>query len=58
MNLMNRIFKLYVDQSVTIFIDEILIYSKSNEVHISDLKIVLEVLRQNQLFTKFFKCEF
>jgi hypothetical protein len=43
---------------VVIFIDDILIYSKSLEEHAEHLKLVLEKLREHQVFAKFSKCEF
>ncbi|OMO91869.1 reverse transcriptase [Corchorus capsularis] len=58
MDLMNRIFKQYLDQFVVVFIDDILIYSKSDEEHENHLRIVLQTLRDKQLFAKFSKCEF
>ncbi|KAH9763231.1 Endonuclease [Citrus sinensis] len=58
MDLMNRIFQPYLDQFVIIFIDDILIYSKSKEEHETHLRIVLETLREKKLYGKFKKCEF
>ncbi|GJT22533.1 retrovirus-related pol polyprotein from transposon TNT 1-94 [Tanacetum coccineum] len=58
MDLMNRIFHEYLDKFVIVFIDDILIYSKSEEEHEQHLRIVLEVLRQKKLYAKFSKCEF
>ncbi|KAI4321445.1 hypothetical protein MLD38_034825 [Melastoma candidum] len=58
MELMNRIFRPYLDQFVVVFIDDILVYSKSMEEHADHLRLVLEVLRQNQLYAKLSKCEF
>ena len=58
MDMMNRIFRELVDRSVMVFIDDILIYSKSQEEHEEHLRIVLSVLRKHQLFAKFKKCEF
>ena len=46
-DLMNRVFKLYLDQFVVVFIHELLIYSRTLEEHTHHLKIVLEVLRKN-----------
>ncbi|GKD59297.1 putative reverse transcriptase domain-containing protein, partial [Tanacetum coccineum] len=58
-DLMNRIFHEYLDKFVVIvFIDDILVYSKSEEEHERHLRIVLEVLRQKKLYAKFSKCEF
>ena len=58
MRLMNGIFHQYLDHFVLIFIDDILIYSKSEEEHKQHLKIVLEMLRKHQLYAKFSKCDF
>ena len=46
MDLMNRVFRLYVDQFVMIFIDAILMYSKDREDHDTHLRVVLETLRK------------
>ena len=58
MDLMNRVFQPYLDQFVVIFIDDILIYSKSQEDHKKHLRIVLQTLRDKQLYAKLKKCEF
>ena len=58
MSLMNGIFKPYLDLFVIVFIDDILIYSKSRKEHEEHLKIVLELLREKRLNAKFSKCEF
>ncbi|GKB53714.1 reverse transcriptase [Tanacetum coccineum] len=58
MDLMNRIFHEYLDKFVIVFIDDILVYSKSKEEHEQHLRIVLEILRQKKLYAKFLKCEF
>ncbi|KAH9671101.1 hypothetical protein KPL70_017221 [Citrus sinensis] len=58
MDLMNRIFQPYFDQFVIVFIDDILVYSKSKEEHETHLRIVLETLREKKLYAKFKKCEF
>ncbi|GKF37008.1 putative reverse transcriptase domain-containing protein [Tanacetum coccineum] len=58
MDLMNRIFHEYLDKFVIVFIDNILVYSKSEEEHERHLWIVLEILRQKKLYAKFLKCEF
>jgi len=57
MEYMNRIFHAYLDYFVVVFIDDILIYSKTEEHHV-ELKIVLQVLKENKLFAKLSKCEF
>ena len=58
MDLMHRVFQPYLDQFVVVFIDEILIYSKSKEEHEGHFKIVIQALRDHQLYAKFSKCEF
>ncbi|CAN6721634.1 unnamed protein product [Malus baccata var. baccata] len=58
MDLMNRVFGPYLDQFVIVFIDDILIYSKSVREHIKHLRLVLERLRDDQLYAKFSKCQF
>ena len=58
MDLMNRVFRPYLDQFVVVFVDDVLVYSPNVETHRMHLKAVLETLRQNQLFAKFSKCEF
>ena len=58
MDLMNRIFKKYLDKFVIVFIDDILIYSKTEEDHAEHLRIALEILRKEKLYAKFSKCEF
>jgi len=52
MNLMNRIFQTYLDQFMMVFIDDILIYSKSKEEHENHLRIILQTLREKQLYSK------
>jgi hypothetical protein len=56
--LMNKVFMEYLDKFVVVFIDNILIFSKMEEEHEKHLRMVLEKLRSNQLYTKFSKCEF
>src|SRR5437667_5906782 len=58
MNLMNKIFMEELDRFVVVFIDDILIYSKSAEEHEQHLRIVLGKLRARELYAKFSKCEF
>ncbi|KAD4180334.1 hypothetical protein E3N88_28925 [Mikania micrantha] len=58
MDLMNRVCKPYLDKFVIVFIDDILIYSKTKEEHEKHLKLILELLRKEQLYAKFSKCEF
>ena len=58
LNLMQRVFRPYLDQFVVIFIDDILVYSKSEEEHERHLRMVLQMLREHHLYAKFSKCEF
>ncbi|GJT51998.1 reverse transcriptase domain-containing protein [Tanacetum coccineum] len=58
MDLMNRVCKPYLDKFVIVFIDDILIYSKTKEDHEVHLRLVLELLRKEKLYAKFSKCEF
>ena len=58
MEYMNRIFNEYLDKFVVVFIDDILVYSKSEEDHTEHLRIVLSVLKEKQLYAKLSKCEF
>ena len=58
MDLMNRVFKPYLDKFVIIFIDDILIYSKSQAEHESHLRTVLQTLREHELYAKLSKCDF
>ena len=58
MYLIHRVFQPYLDQFVVVFVDEILIYSQSDEEHEDHLRIILQVLREHQLYAKFSKCEF
>ena len=58
MNLMHRVFQPYLDQFVVVFVDDILIYSQSEWEHEYHLRIVLQLLRDHQLYAKFSKCEF
>ncbi|KAA0025802.1 pol protein [Cucumis melo var. makuwa] len=58
MDLMNRVFKDFLDSFVIVFIDDILIYSKTEAEHEEHLRQVLETLRANRLYAKFSKCEF
>ena len=58
MDLMNRVFHLYLDQFFVVFIDDILVYSKDAQEHEHHLRIVLQTLRENQLFSKLSKCDF
>jgi hypothetical protein len=58
MNLMNKVFMEYLNKFVVVFIDDILIYSKNDGEHEVHLWLVLQKLRDNQLYAKFSKCEF
>jgi len=58
MDLMNRVFHLFPDKFVVIFIDDILVYSKSNEDHAEHLRIVLNTLANHGLCAKLKKCDF
>ncbi|GKE59834.1 putative reverse transcriptase domain-containing protein, partial [Tanacetum coccineum] len=57
-DLMNRVCKPYLDKFVIVFIDYILIYSKNKEEYGEHLKIILELLKKEQLYAKFSKCDF
>jgi hypothetical protein len=56
--MMNKVFMEFLDKFVMVFIDDILIYSKNEEEHAEHLCLVLEKLREHQLYAKFSKCEF
>ena len=58
MDLMHRVFQPYLDRFIVVFIDDILIYFKSEEDHEGHLRIVLQTLREHRLYAKFNKCEF
>ena len=58
MDLMNRVFGPYLDKFVIVFIDDILVYSSSKEEHAEHLRIILQTLREHQLYAKFIKCQF
>ncbi|KAL4026107.1 hypothetical protein IC575_014531 [Cucumis melo] len=58
MDLMNRVFREFLDTFVIVFIDDILIYSKTEAEHEKHLRMVLQTLRDNKLYAKFSKCEF
>ena len=57
MDLMHRVFQPYLDQFVVVIINDILIYSKSEEEHKDHLRIVLQPVGEHQLYAKFSKCE-
>jgi hypothetical protein len=58
MYLMNKVFMEYLDKFIVVFIDENLIFSKTEEEHEKHLRLVLEKFRSNKLYAKFSKCEF
>nr|GEX68177.1 putative reverse transcriptase domain-containing protein [Tanacetum cinerariifolium] len=58
MDLMNRVCKPYLDKFVIVFIDDILIYSHNKEEHANHVRIILELLRKEKFYAKFFKCDF
>ncbi|GJU26651.1 putative reverse transcriptase domain-containing protein [Tanacetum coccineum] len=58
MYLMNRVCKPYLDKFIIVFIDDILIYSKNKKEHKGRLKLILRLLKKEDLFAKFSKCEF
>ena len=58
MYLMNRVFQIYLDSFVIVFIDDILVYLKNKGEHMDHLRLVLQVLTEHQLFAKYSKCEF
>ncbi|GJT04027.1 reverse transcriptase domain-containing protein [Tanacetum coccineum] len=58
MDLMNRMCKPYLDKFVIVFIDDILIYSCNEKEHKEHLKTILELLKKEELYAKFYKCEF
>ena len=58
MNLMNKVFMEKLDKSMVVFIDDILIYSRSAEEHEQHLRVILNKLRAHELYAKFSKCEF
>jgi hypothetical protein len=58
MNLMNKVFMEYLDKFVVVFINDILVYSETEEDHEEHLRLVLEKIRANRLYAKLSKCEF
>ena len=58
MDYMNRIFRPFLDQFVVVFIDDILIYFRTQKEHVEHLRLVLGILREKQLYVKLPKCEF
>ena len=57
-DLMHRVFHPYLDRFVVVFVDDILIYSKTEEYHEDHLRVVLQTLRDHQFYAKFRKCGF
>nr|GFC65020.1 putative reverse transcriptase domain-containing protein [Tanacetum cinerariifolium] len=58
MDLMNQVCKPYLDRFVIVFIDDVLIYSKNKKEHEGHLKLILKLLKEEELYAKFSKCEF
>ena len=58
MDLMNRIFKPYLDRFVVVFINDILVYSKTKREYADHLRIILQTLRDHQLYANREKCDF
>ena len=58
MDLMNMVFKDYLYKFIIVFVDDILVYSRTKEEHVEHLKIILQTLKEKQLYVKFKKCEF
>ncbi|GJU82337.1 putative reverse transcriptase domain-containing protein [Tanacetum coccineum] len=58
MDLMNRVCRPYLDKFVIVFIDDILSYSKTKEEHDAHLRLILELLKKEELYAKFSKCDF
>ena len=57
-DLMNWVFRSFLDRFVIVFIDDILVYSRSEKEHTMHLRFVLQILREHQMYAKFSKCEF
>ena len=55
---MNKVFRRYLYSFVIVFIDDILVYSKNEGDQMDYLRVVLQVLKENQLFAKYRKCKF
>ena len=58
MDLMHKVFQPYLNQFVLVFVDDILIYSQSKWEHEDHLRIILQLMKDHQLYSKFSKCEF
>ena len=57
-DLLNRVFQSYLDSFVIVFIDDAWVYSKNESDHMNHLRMILQVLKENQLFSMYSKCEF
>jgi hypothetical protein len=58
MYMMNKVFMEYLDKFIVVFIDDILVYSRNEEEHEEQLRLVLQKLRDHKLYAKLSKCEF
>jgi hypothetical protein len=58
MHFMDKVFKEYLDKFVVVFIDDILVYSRSEEEHKEHLRLVLQKLQDHRLYAKLSKCEY
>ena len=58
MDLMNIVFKQYMDLFLIVFIDDILIYFRNEEEYLNNLRVLMHTLKDHHLFAKFSKCEF
>ena len=58
MRLVNSVFHEYLDKFVVVYIDDILVYSKTEDEHAQHLRLILTKLREHRLYAKFSKCEF
>lgn len=58
MDMMNQVFKKYLDQFIVVLVDDILVYSQTKEDHEQHLRTALQTLREHQLYTKLSKCDF
>jgi hypothetical protein len=58
MSLMNGVFRDYLDKFVIVFLDDILVYSRTEEEHKQHLRMVLQVIREHQLYAKLSECSF
>lgn len=58
MHLINKVFQNYLDKFIVVFINDILVYSKSHKEYKDHLRFIVQRLREKQLYTKFLKCEF